>query len=130
MIILTIRTDKPDAEIGLYKDLERRSYEVWTAHRQLSATIHQKLKQLLEAEQCDWKDIEGVIVFAGPGSFTGLRIGAAVGNALSQALTVPIVGAVNPRWIETGIDRLVRGEDDVVVVPEYGAEVHITPQKK
>jgi hypothetical protein len=46
MIILTIRTDKPEAEIGLYDDEKQIIYETWQAHRQLAETIHLKIKEL------------------------------------------------------------------------------------
>lgn len=43
-------------------------------------------------------DIEAIEVNTGPGSFTGLRVGIAVANALSYALNVPINGQ-RPRSI-------------------------------
>lgn len=130
MIIFTLRTDNPEAEIGLYDDNTQLVYETWTAHRQLAETIHMKIKTMLESQDKDWRDIEGLVVFQGPGSFTGLRIGLAVANALAQGLSIPIVTTQNPRWIETGVQRLIRGENDRIALPYYGAPVHITPQKK
>jgi tRNA threonylcarbamoyladenosine biosynthesis protein TsaB len=38
-------------------------------------------------------DIEGVVCFKGPGSFTGLRIGLTVGNALAYAQNIPVVAS-------------------------------------
>lgn len=49
MLILTIRTDKPEAEIGLFNDQEKIAYEVWEAHRELSVSLHQKVEDLLRA---------------------------------------------------------------------------------
>lgn len=130
MLILTIRTDKPDAEIGLYHDSEQLRYESWTAHRQLAETLHQKIAGLLTLEQKTIGDLEGIVCFEGPGSFTGLRIGLSVGNALSYGLAMPIAGAQGDAWKEDGIDRLLAGENDTAVLPFYGAPVHITEQKK
>lgn len=130
MIILTIRTDKPEAEIGLYEDATQLAYESWQAHRELAETIHLRIKQLLERQAKDWHDIQGVVAYQGPGSFTGLRIGLTVANALAQGLRVPIVATQDPEWEETGLEKLVRGENDRVVLPFYGAPVHITLQKK
>ena len=44
-------------------------------------------KHLLKLE-----NLSGIQVNAGPGSFTGLRIGLAIANALSFALKVPVNG--------------------------------------
>src|SRR3989344_1792281 len=47
----------------------------------------------------NWKDLEGVEVEKGPGSFTGLRVGVSVANALGFSLGIP----VNGKKIETDI---------------------------
>lgn len=130
MITLTIRTDKPEAEIGLYNDDKQVAYEVWTAHRQLAETLHQKVEALLKKQQMSWQDIQGIVCFQGPGSFTGLRIGLTVGNALAYSLGVPIVATQHPQWLEAGLRRLTNGETDAPALPFYGADAHITPPKK
>jgi tRNA threonylcarbamoyladenosine biosynthesis protein TsaB len=130
MIILTIRTDKPEAEIGLYDDHAQLAYETWQAHRQLAETLHGKLETLLKSQKKTWSDVDGIACFEGPGSFTGLRIGLTVGNALAYSYQLPIVASQDPTWLETGITRLLNGETDTQAVPFYGADAHITPQKK
>lgn len=129
MIVLTIRTDKPEAEIGLYDGSEQLAYEVWPAHRELSDTIHKKIKALLEGQGKEIKDLDGIVCFKGPGSFTGLRIGLTVADSLAYGLQIPIVSAMGD-WIEEGIKRLEAGENERIALPHYGAPVHITQQKK
>jgi len=130
MIILTIRTDKPEAEIGLYNDRTRLAYSVWLAHRQLAETIQLKIDELLKQQGKTLTEVQGLVAFQGPGSFTGLRIGLTVANALAYGQQIPIVGAGGGDWIADGIERLDNGEDQRIIVPEYGADPHITAQKK
>jgi tRNA threonylcarbamoyladenosine biosynthesis protein TsaB len=129
-MILSLRSDNPEAEIGLYNGTKQLEYETWTAHRQLAETLHLKIRDLLQKQGKDWHDITGVIVYKGPGSFTGLRIGIAVANALAASLRVPLVGADGEEWLQAGLKRLADGESEPVVVPEYGSPVHITPPRK
>lgn len=128
MLILTIRTDKPEAEIALYADDRKIGSEVWQAHRQLAETIHDKINGLLQPRSLE--QIDGIVCFEGPGSFTGLRIGLSVGNALAYGLGFPIVAVGGEAWQEVGIKKLQSGQGQKVALPEYGAPAHITKPKK
>ena len=130
MIILTIRTDKPEAEIGLFNDDEQLLYETWQAHRELAETIHLRIKQCLESQKLSLQQLGGLVVFQGPGSFTGLRIGMSVANALASSLNVPIVGAKDDYWLVSGRAALLHGVNDKIVLPEYGALPNVSTPKK
>ena len=130
MLIVTIRTDKPEAEIGLYDDQTQLAYEVWTAHRQLAETLHTKIESMLQTHGKGWSDIQGLACFQGPGSFTGLRIGLTVANTLSYSYHLPVVATQDPNWLETGIARLIAGESDDLALPFYGADAIVTLPKK
>ncbi|HET8992138.1 MAG TPA: tRNA (adenosine(37)-N6)-threonylcarbamoyltransferase complex dimerization subunit type 1 TsaB [Candidatus Saccharimonadales bacterium] len=128
MIILTLRTDKPEAEIGLFDKHQELAYINWEAHRELSSTIHLKIRETLQAHGLTVEKLGGIVAFKGPGSFTGLRIGLSVANALSYSLTIPIVSSSGEDWIKTGIERLLKREDEKIALPDYGREPHITKQ--
>jgi tRNA threonylcarbamoyladenosine biosynthesis protein TsaB len=131
MKLLTIRTDKPEAEVGIYEDDTQQTYHVWPAHRQLAETIHSTIQDVLKNQSLELSDIEAIVCYKGPGSFTGLRIGLSVANALADSLNIPIVGIANDNaWIERGIAAVLSGTNDKLVLPEYGAPVHITQPKK
>ena len=129
MLTLTIRTDKPDAEIGLYEDDKQLAYVTWLAHRQLAETMHGQVRELLHSQDKMLQDLTAIACYAGPGSFTGLRIGLSVANALSYALQVPIVAETGGDWQDRAIKRLQNGDVDPLAVPQYGTEVHITLPK-
>jgi tRNA threonylcarbamoyladenosine biosynthesis protein TsaB len=130
MLTITIRTDRPEAEVGLFDGTQQVAYQTWQAHRELAETLHQKINDLLSDNQKNLHDVQGIVVFKGPGSFTGLRIGITVANALAYSLAVPIVASEDPGWLQTGIKRLLAGETEAIAMPEYGALPHVTPQKK
>lgn len=130
MIILTIRTEKPEAEVGLYDGQKQLAYQTWQAHRQLAESLHITIETMLKSQHKTWHDLQGIVCFQGPGSFTGLRIGLTVGNALSNSYDLPIVAEQDPSWIENGIARLLGGERDQLALPYYGADAHITPPRK
>lgn len=130
MIILVIKTDTILAEVSLWQDSNQLIIEKWEAHRQLADTIHIKIQKLLGSQNLTWADIEGLLVYRGPGSFTGLRIGMSVANAIAYTLGSKIIAETGDNWKALGIERLLAGESDKVALPEYGAEANITLPKK
>lgn len=130
IIILTLKTDQPEAEIGLYDGAMQVGYLKWQAHRQLSATLPAKLSEILNKSSISYDRLGGLVVFKGPGSFTGLRIGASAANAVAYSLNLPIVAAAGQDWIKTGVEKLQAGQNEQIALPEYGAPAKTTTQKK
>lgn len=130
MIILCLKTDQPEAYLGLYKDHQLLTDISWEAHRELSSTIYKKLQSLLDSQELKINQIEGYVCFKGPGSFTGLRIGLSAANALAYASNTKIVAAEGENWAEGGIAKLIAGVDEKLALPFYGAEANITTPKK
>lgn len=131
MIVLTIRTDKPQAELGLYEDHVQIAYETWQAHRELAETVYEKLAGLLSSRDLRLSDVGGIVSYKGPGSFTGLRIGLSVGNALAYSLRIPHAGSEGETdWIGRGLSLLGSPEARLPVMPAYGSPVHITPPSR
>ena len=125
---LAIRSDKPEAEIYLLDaNGQIVKQKIWSANRTLARDLPGEIDDLINQE---YDQLVGVIAFRGPGSFTGLRIGITVANAIAYGRGLPIVGAMGDDWFKVGIERLSNHEDDQIVLPEYGAVPHITPAKK
>ncbi|MBQ3321186.1 tRNA (adenosine(37)-N6)-threonylcarbamoyltransferase complex ATPase subunit type 1 TsaE [Candidatus Saccharibacteria bacterium] len=74
--------------------------------------IHDKLKE----NHKDWKDITEITFMSGPGSFTGLRIGATIVNTLASELNIPLYDH--------------KGNQKKIIVPEYGRNANISKPKK
>jgi tRNA threonylcarbamoyladenosine biosynthesis protein TsaB len=130
MIILTIRTDKPESELGLYDKKQQLAYEKWEAHRTLSDTLHTKIEEILNKSSKSLKDIEGIAIYKGPGSFTGLRIGMSVANALAYAQNIPVIVNGGEDWLEQSIKDLLAGKNDKIALPEYGSPANTTQPRK
>lgn len=129
MKILTIRTDRAEAELGLFEDGEQKDYLTWLADRELSLTILQKITELLKRNDLNFQQLEGIVGFSGPGSFTGLRIGLTVANTLAYGLRIPVVGSQTEAWIGDGVSRLRAGENERIALPTYDREPNITKPK-
>lgn len=129
-LILSIRTDQPKAEIGLFSDKEKIIYETWQADRHLSESIHRRIENLLKTKGHKLSDLTGIICFKGPGSFTGLRIGLTVANALAYNFAIPVISSTGEDWLQSGLDRISKGENEDIAIPFYGAEPNISKPKK
>lgn len=130
MIILSLRTDKPEAEVGIFEAEIKLYYIVWQADRRLAETIHTKIEEILNKSSISLNDIQGIVAFQGPGSFTGLRIGLSVANALAYGLNVPVVARQDPKWLEQGVADLLAGKNDKIAQAYYGQDAKTTKPKK
>lgn len=95
--------------------LDEKAYE-WESGRSLARDLHKFIHDKLVENNADWQDISEITFFSGPGSFTGLRIGATVVNTLAQDLNIPLYNH--------------RDEKVDLILPEYGRPANITPPKK
>lgn len=128
-MIVLLDTSTGLCRLALVEESQRYEYE-WQADRTLARELLAYLRDRLREHDQSFEDIEGVAIMQGPGSFTGLRIGITVANTLAEGLGVPIVGATGENWQETALQRLRSGEDDQIVLPEYGGSPHITKPRK
>lgn len=130
MIILALKTNEPEAKIGIWDGEKGLGHAKWQAHRQLADTIHKKLEEILDESSISLSDLRGIVVFKGPGSFTGLRIGVSVANALAYANSIPIVATGGENWLSDGLKAVEAGKKDKIALPEYGAPAKTTKPEK
>ena len=128
-MILSIDTSTPTCFIGVYDGSQWHQHE-WDAGRTLAKNLLTYVQEAVVAHDAHLSDISGIIAYQGPGSFTGLRIGLTVVNTLASAQHIPIVGVNGEAWQQQGLDRLEQGQNDELVMPEYGGEPHITTPRK
>jgi len=68
-----------------------KRYET-SSRKEKSQMLLPFIDELLHKGNKKFKDITEIEVHTGPGSFTGLRIGVSVANALGWALGIPVNG--------------------------------------
>jgi tRNA threonylcarbamoyl adenosine modification protein YeaZ len=94
------------------------------------------IDKLLQRNKINFKDLKGIITVSGPGPFTSVRIGAAVANALSFALKIPIIGIEMKKQqkeeqiIKTGLQKFKKAKIISYIKPVYGGKANITRPKR
>lgn len=129
-MIVCIKTDSPVCEVSTLREGDSIKAHTWEAGRELAKGLLGYIEECLQADAAQWSDVTGIVVFRGPGSFTGLRIGATVANTIAYAQGIAVVGSMGEDWQKIGTERLRNGENDRIVLPEYGREARITQPRK
>ncbi len=74
------------------------------------------LRDCLSDQGATWQDLSEITFFSGPGSFTGLRIGATIVNTLAHELKIPLYDH--------------HGQKHQIILPDYGRPANISTPKK
>lgn len=126
-MILAIRTDQDEAYVAFVQDGKEVAAKRWVAGRQLSQELLSVLKGLVQETGLDsYGDLERIVVYEGPGSYTGLRIGMSVANALSYTYNKPIFTSSGDDWVRAEGSKETIG----LAVPEYGGNTRVSQPKK
>ena len=113
MKILHIETSSRNCSVAISdgEELLCLCEEVSENYKQ-SESLHTFVEWALEGAEISLKDIEAVSLGKGPGSYTGLRIGAASAKGFCYGLKVPLI-AVNS--LETMIEPFLSQNYDVII---------------
>ena len=91
MKILAIEASGPVAGCALMEDdILRAEYSIQDKMKH-SRTLVPMMEEIRSRLELDLAEIDAVAVTKGPGSFTGLRIGAATAKGLGLALEKPLI---------------------------------------
>ena len=82
----------------------------------LAEKLLEFIKDKLTENSKTWQDITEIVFMSGPGSFTGLRIGASVVNTLAHELNIPLYDH--------------HGKKRPIILPDYGRPANIGKPKK
>jgi tRNA threonylcarbamoyladenosine biosynthesis protein TsaB len=129
-MILAIKSDEPEVYLGLFKDEKEQIAKNWSPGRELSVEILEVIDYLCKKTETAVTEIDGIIVYQGPGSYTGLRIGVSVANTMGYSNNIPVVGVTGKEWIDKGFYEIKKIDKFSSVSPLYGGEVYTTKPKK
>lgn len=127
MAWLYINSALPDAsDVGIISSTSQRLKRVEGRSHHILNTI----SQLKEVKQ---KQIEGVCVVFGPGSFSSIRTGVLIANMFARTEKIPLIGlhldqATDLALIAKGLEANTYPKQ-AYVKPEYDAEPNITVAK-
>jgi tRNA threonylcarbamoyladenosine biosynthesis protein TsaB len=129
-MILCIKADNTDVYIGLWSENKEIVGKNWQAGRELSTQILSVIKEYCERVAISIEQLDGIIVYEGPGSYTGLRISISVTNSIGYSYDIPVIGSSGENWIIDGMKKLGTKSKFVSISPVYGGEVYTTKPKK
>lgn len=89
--ILAIETSGPLASVALIKDGEVEGIKIGEFKVTHSETLMPMIDELVKETGVDLERVNAIAVSAGPGSFTGLRIGSSTAKGLGMALNKPLI---------------------------------------
>jgi tRNA threonylcarbamoyladenosine biosynthesis protein TsaB len=91
-MLVAIDTATDQASLALHDGFRVRIEHTWEAPRRQTSELTPRLAAAMEQVDLERKQLSGVAVTKGPGSFTGLRIGLSVAKGLAVAQHLPLVG--------------------------------------
>jgi tRNA threonylcarbamoyladenosine biosynthesis protein TsaB len=93
-LLLAIDTCGPSGSVALGR-IPGRDLEILgqteLAGRTYSATLISAVADLLRSAGLELRDLGGIVVVNGPGSFTGVRVGVSAAKGLAQGAGIPVV---------------------------------------
>lgn len=100
-LVATVAIQSDDILVGEYTIHNKKTH---------SQTLLPMIQDMLRMAEVPVEELDAIAVAAGPGSFTGLRIGAATAKGLGQALNIPLVAVSSLEGLAynlAGADALV-----------------------
>jgi len=91
-LILFINTATTNNELFLINSEKIIARKNWQSRRDESDKLLANIKLILSENKMNFGDLSKLVIVTGPGGFTSVRVGVTVANALSYALSIPILG--------------------------------------
>jgi tRNA threonylcarbamoyladenosine biosynthesis protein TsaB len=104
MNVLALETSSNACSVGIMADTKRITKREFLPAQHGNVTLPW-IEELLSATQIKLADLTMIAYSCGPGSFTGIRVGAAIAQAIALAHALPIAAIPSLRVLAQGIYR-------------------------
>lgn len=91
-MLLAIDTSTQWMGLGLYDGEQILGESIWHTRNHHTVELAPAIQHLMDQTQTTVTELKAVAVALGPGSFTSLRIGLAVGKGMALASHLPLIG--------------------------------------
>jgi len=119
-LLLNIDTATEQAGVCLSKDGEILALEETPGQKNHASFIQPAIQRVMQASGHNLSSIDAVAVTAGPGSYTGLRVGLSTAKGLCYALGKPLI-MINTLEVMATASILANGEENVLFCPMIDA---------
>lgn len=90
-LILNIESTADFCSVSVFKDKELLSYLESTEKHSHSKLLAVLIKDCLTAAKLNPSELDAIGLAAGPGSYTGLRVGASIAKGMCYSLNIPLI---------------------------------------
>jgi len=90
-LILSMETSTNVCSVALYKEAELLAVSEITIQKSHSSLLTVMIQDIVQHSGYALNELKAVAVSAGPGSYTGLRIGSSVAKGLCYSLDIPLI---------------------------------------
>jgi tRNA threonylcarbamoyl adenosine modification protein YeaZ len=119
---LAIETATQKGSLSLLRGKEEIGSWIGDSYQTLSASLLPQISLLLSAHDLTTKDLELIAVSAGPGSFTGARVGLSIAKALKTALKIPAIAVSLPEAL--ALSAGINEGNIVAIIPAGRTEAY------
>ena len=116
---LSIDSSTRYASIALSQQGEPVAELSWHSERNHSVELVPAIRELMARREAEFSDLDAVFIAAGPGGFSGLRVGMSTAKSLAVALNAPLVSVVT---LDVEAQPYLKLGDHVVALIEAGRQ--------
>ena len=90
-LLLSIETSSPICSVALHQNGQLIAFNESATPQSTASRLAVMIDEVLNNGDCQPKQLQAVVISAGPGSYTGLRIGVATAKGICYALSIPLI---------------------------------------